>query len=204
MPLRDQSIAPSSPKGRREVASEFDRNVRSSMKGVTDMVTRIPACRYSTLPRGRRKHHSSHAFVRCRLGRLGIGTSRSASANSPGDNPPSHPSASPRIRGSMRAFRNQARLGVGDVEAEMHLARRPFPVFRALRQKFEEPPRARQRIVQIAAHIGRDIGERAALALHAPGELVDGALVDVRARICTASSIIQSSGYFESPLSFSG
>lgn len=72
-----------------------------------------------------------------------------------------------------RAFRNQPRLGVRDVVAEMRLARRPFLVLRALRQIFEQPPRAGQRSVQFALDIGLHIRKRAALALDAPGELVD-------------------------------
>ena len=72
-----------------------------------------------------------------------------------------------------RAVRDQPRLGVRDVVAEMRFSRRPFLVPRALRQIFEQPPRARHRIVQVAADVGLDIGERAALALNAPGELVD-------------------------------
>ena len=63
----------------------------------------------------------------------------------------------------------------------MGFSRRPFLVGRALRHVFEDPPRPSQRGVQVAAHVGHDIGERAALALDSPGELVDGGLVDLEA-----------------------
>ncbi len=80
-----------------------------------------------------------------------------------------------------RVFRNEPRLGVGDVEAEMRLSIRPFPVRRALRQELQQPPRAAQRGVEFAFHIGRDVVIRAVLSLYAPGELIDGAWIDLKA-----------------------
>jgi pyruvate/2-oxoacid:ferredoxin oxidoreductase alpha subunit len=64
---------------------------------------------------------------------------------------------------------------------EPGFALRPFLVFVALRQIFENAPGRRHRIVQLTADIGPHIGERAPFPLHAPGELIDGARVDGKA-----------------------
>lgn len=78
-----------------------------------------------------------------------------------------------------RAFGDRPRFGVGDVAAEERVPLRPFLVLRVLGKELQQPPRAVQRVVQVSLRARRDIGVRAALALHAPGELVDGGGVDL-------------------------